>query len=280
MVDQIIQPILCCIGHTVAGNAAHFALHKALANSGLDGCVISTDVAPDDFSAALAGIKVMRFSGLAVLPPYRSSCSEFLDQTGPLASTSRRVHAARRDAKQWHGEDLSLHAANDVLSTLVRSSHLSIGVFLRSFHFLHDQMQWSNMVTQPHSLYWVDVDSSTQVKIEKSSSDQDVASASAPTGNEAVDDAPLDGLFLIGTPPSKSSVHAFAKRMKSDAFCLVLEDGETAEPWKEWIQDQGLIELSPLEYSAALHRHIFRYWTGKSLPLTLFRDALDEYYAW
>ncbi len=69
MVDQIIQPILCCIGHTVAGNAAHFALHKALASSGLDGCVISTDVAPEDFSAALAGIKVMRFSGWPCFHP-------------------------------------------------------------------------------------------------------------------------------------------------------------------------------------------------------------------
>ena len=257
--DQIIQPILCCIGHTVAGNAAHFALHRALASSGLDGCVISSDVSPQDFATAMAGIKVMRFSGLAVLPPHRSDCIRFLDDVGALALATQRVHVVRRIGERWHGEDLSLHAASEVLNHQMRGESATIGVHCHPELFSTVQSHWSSISTRHPSLQWLDPSTDW---------------------SESSSDRLLDGLILLGELPSKFPPKELRAVFKKDAFCVVADDSDSTTPYQDWADSMGLRLVPTVEYSAALHMHIFRYWMGKSLPISLFRDALDEYYAW
>ncbi|MEM9825680.1 MAG: hypothetical protein AAF958_03785 [Planctomycetota bacterium] len=66
--DGSTEPMVCFIGHPIAGNPSQLAMERALRSVGLDWRVLSLDVAPADIVAAVEGLRVCGFRGLLIDP--------------------------------------------------------------------------------------------------------------------------------------------------------------------------------------------------------------------
>lgn len=101
--DSKTQPILCCIGESVAGKPTQFVMERAFSASGLDWRALTVEVDSASMQAALRGIKAMKFQAARFFP----SCQGFaLEEFMPDDALSRFVGgitSASLDEDEWHG---------------------------------------------------------------------------------------------------------------------------------------------------------------------------------
>lgn len=99
--DRTTQPILCCIGESLAGNATQYVMERMMQSLNLDWRVLSVEVEPSDFSTAMAGMRAMKFCAVRVLDPYQSqTASEFFEHD-PLAQFIGEVNAVQHGDEGW-----------------------------------------------------------------------------------------------------------------------------------------------------------------------------------
>lgn len=68
---SVAQPIVCCIGASVAGQATQFLFERTLVSQGSDWRAISVEVSADRLSTACEGMLAMRFRGLRLFGDFQ-----------------------------------------------------------------------------------------------------------------------------------------------------------------------------------------------------------------
>ena len=81
MANSSLQDIICCIGHPVSANPTQYVIERALTATALDFRCLTLDVPPDQFPAAVAGVKAMGFCGVVVAAPHQVEAGKYLDST-------------------------------------------------------------------------------------------------------------------------------------------------------------------------------------------------------
>jgi len=94
MDDSPIQTALCVIGHPIGGNPTQFVVARVLASFALDWQFLSFDVAPDDITAAIAGIDSLGFCGAMIAEPYQTEVARLIaaHQGDPLPTDENAWH--------------------------------------------------------------------------------------------------------------------------------------------------------------------------------------------
>jgi hypothetical protein len=99
MTDSKIQPILCCVGDSVAGRPTQFLMERAFAAAHCDWRVITVEVATRDFATALAGMQAMRFAAIRFFPELQQAAAQLLVPDGFAAVDG--VTSAMRKGDSW-----------------------------------------------------------------------------------------------------------------------------------------------------------------------------------
>ncbi len=83
--NSVAQPIICCIGESVAGQPTQFLVERAAASCETDWRAISVEVPPEKFEAACNGMLAMRFQGLRIFGSYQRRAVNALAAEYPSA---------------------------------------------------------------------------------------------------------------------------------------------------------------------------------------------------
>ena len=105
MPDSALQEIVCCIGRPVAGNPTQFMMQRVLANTGLDWCYLTLEVAPEDLADALRGIRALGFRGVSLSIPHKVAAVPLLDALSESAELMGAVSCVRREDGRLVGEN-------------------------------------------------------------------------------------------------------------------------------------------------------------------------------
>jgi shikimate dehydrogenase len=103
--DSALQEIVCCIGRPVAGNPTQFMMQRVLANTGLDWCYLTLEVAPEDLADAMRGIRALGFRGVSLSIPHKVAAIPLLDALSESAELMGAVSCVRREDSRLVGEN-------------------------------------------------------------------------------------------------------------------------------------------------------------------------------
>jgi shikimate dehydrogenase len=102
---QSIQEIVCVFGHPVAGNPTQYVMEKAFARAGLDWRYLTLEVAPDDLSDAIRGLRALGFRGCNLTAPHKVAVVGMLDRLGESATLSGAVNCVHRVGNDLIGDN-------------------------------------------------------------------------------------------------------------------------------------------------------------------------------
>jgi hypothetical protein len=248
---------------------------------------VTAEVPENQIDAAFEGIRALRFSGAAFLPPHRTAGARLVDSLTESALRSGQVRIARRDGDSWLGEDI-LGASIVEHLKFEQSVSASDGRIL--FHG-RDSLTHLFRIAAPES--WRD-------KLIELSLDSAVRNTSVSEINEALDcpatpnassaklsldalpaeQAPIEVLIVDGSVTAPSA-RSLAKLSWSEQPTCVLVDPNAS--WDAALNGAKLKNLRIVrasEIAAAKAAVSFHFWTGCTTELLLIRDALDEYCQW
>jgi shikimate dehydrogenase len=103
--DSALQEIVCCMGQPVAGNPTQFMMEKAFAVAGLDWRYLTLEVAPDQLSDAIRGMRAMRFRGGNFTIPHKVAVIPYLDELSEAAELMGAVNCVSRVGDRLVGEN-------------------------------------------------------------------------------------------------------------------------------------------------------------------------------
>ena len=95
------QPILCCIGDSVAGKPTQFVMERAFRQLRLDWQVITVEVETNCFAAAVEGMRAMKFAAARFFTPFDSLAVGLLCEGCPITQFVGSVTSARYRDGQW-----------------------------------------------------------------------------------------------------------------------------------------------------------------------------------
>lgn len=278
--ERTTQPILCCLGKSVAGCPTQFVMERAFAALELDWIAMTVEVDSADFAAAAAGIHAMQFQAARFFPPYQHDAMEYFRPSEAtrqlIGSVTSAIHG-HDGWESWHhlGPGMLLEIARHVAwdqsicwlcddsirsrSMLVAAienppaellvSHAGLAEELRNIlPKLNKALHW-NEVSQPQVVDHLKTRSAHQL-LELSLVGQGLPSEVIDSGQwheltqqtstlvSAVDDAALGELAQLHSPT---------------------------------------VRVSELDQNVGCELVDFQRWTGEVIPLSVVRDALDEY---
>lgn len=83
VVPSLAQPVICCVGRSVAGQPTQFLIERLTANQQLDWKALSVEVSPEQLETASNGMLAMGFKGLRLFGEYQSRAAELLAADDP-----------------------------------------------------------------------------------------------------------------------------------------------------------------------------------------------------
>ncbi|MBX3420516.1 MAG: hypothetical protein KF752_03060 [Pirellulaceae bacterium] len=123
------QPILGCVGLSVAGQPTQFVLERAFNMLSLDWRAISVEVEPDKLHTACQGMLAMGFKGLRLLGESQLQAVSSVAANDPPTQFIGRLTSAIRTADSWQWWDNYGYAWIDIVASLAAK--------LPSFVWLH-----------------------------------------------------------------------------------------------------------------------------------------------
>lgn len=103
--DRVLQPLVACLGNPVGGNPTQFVMTKLAREAELDWRFFTSQVPPDLFETAFRGIQALGMSGAAILPPFETRLTPFLDSISPRAHALGKVQVVKWESDQWIGDE-------------------------------------------------------------------------------------------------------------------------------------------------------------------------------
>jgi shikimate dehydrogenase len=299
-----VQSIVCCLGDPVAGNPTQFLMQRAAASLGIDWMFVTAEVPPRKIEEAFQGIRALRFSGVAFLPPHRLIGCKLVDSMTEAATRSGHVRVARRDGDLWLGDD-SLGAAiaellkpqqYDLASAGENSKRASIVVSGKSYlpHLVRlalgpdrverlvelvDTKPTDNRDTSDRTHGNNAGAASTSGRAPSSST----SSASTPTlsFDESLQSELLtESLIVDSMAPCMTPRQLLKLRWTKNPVAIFVDPNPKWEAALATAKIENLRILRPLDLAAAKAVVNFQFWTGHAIDLASIRESLDEYCQW
>lgn len=282
-----MQPILCCLGERVAGKPAQFLWERAIAANELDWRAITIELAANDLSVALAGMKVMRFMGLRFYPSLQSEAARQLARDDELLQFVGRVTSAAWGSEAWQawhhwgGAILAWAAQLPEFDTSVCWLH-GDSVRCRSVWaaLLEDNSKKSGASPSAagrRTVIWSEPPHDIPPQLTRETQTELVMldtseQAFVHLGTKATSHQ-LPSLLLVGEQFPHLEAH---KLSSATAHCLVASSEEGNRQAKQW-SHPSLRVLPKVEQIVACETYDFERWTGHRVPTHMLRDAYDEY---
>lgn len=282
------QPILCCIGQSVATSPTQFLMERAIAATQLDWRAITVEVALQDLPAAVAGMTAMKFMAVRFFPWLENSALKQIGHSTELLNFVGGVTSAKRSIDGWQ---LWHHWGEAVLHWVQQQADLSHtlcwlhgdSVRCRSF-LVALQQQAARQASLPSAVLWSQpadaIPSSLypgqaeepQLPLQIVSPD---GPGEVPLGellNSAAVKHDASTLLIIGDelPCSQFELSAEISR------CLVAGGNAAVESAVECRLPQ-LTLLGEAEQTVLCEAYDFQRWTGHHIHPAILQDALDEY---
>ena len=101
VMENTIQPILCCVGAEVAGEPTQFLMERACSAAHLDWRVITVEVAVDELQHAWQGMSVMRFRAVRFFRAHQAAAMDLVGEPSIYDRFIGGITSAHRLGDQW-----------------------------------------------------------------------------------------------------------------------------------------------------------------------------------
>ncbi len=297
-----VQSIICCLGDPVAGNPTQFLMQRAAASMAIDWMFVTAEVPESKIVEAFQGIRALKFSGVAFLPPHRSIGCKLVDSMTEAAARSGHVRVARRDGELWLGDDTLGAAIVELLKTLPSESANQIDGAKKCSILISGQPYLSHLVRLASPANWIErlrelSDVKTKDEREKVI-DWTVESVATTTGEGAVlsggsasiprvtfdevlkSELLIETLILDSTAPCMTQRQLSKLRWSKCPCVLFVEANSRWESALNAVNIPNMRMLKPMDIAAAKALVNFHFWTGHHTDLSAIRESLDEYCQW
>lgn len=275
------QPILCCVGQAVAGNATQYVMDRMLQAQNVDWRVITVEVQPEDLSRAIAGIRAMKFKAVRFFEPYQRVASELVSDD-PVSEFVGSISAARLTSAGWEGWDSLGFAVtrvveekgwNDATFILVADSHVTRSALAALNHDGHGS--WKSEGSDLNQYLRVGSWSEEQVEEFLGGSQPSVPIdqleaylAGDENDSNSAEARDLGRVIIVGSDPSSNA--QVLDQLPSSTETLVAGRISDSE-----YPDADCITLE--EEAVAAMIYDFERWTGRKADAALIREAYEEF---
>lgn len=267
------QPVLCCLGDSVAGKPTQFLMERQFAALGLDWRAMTAEVSPEDVHDALSGVRALKFQAVRFFPTLSRRVPDVFFPGEPAAAFIGEFTSAALNSAGWQGWH-----------------HLGFGIGQR----IGQQTNWSNCVCWLHgdsirtrSMYVASSDFPSKLVVWTDAPENipETVAVQRPIETQelvAVVDrmdsvlAPEDGIALIAEPESLTpEVVDVVERLLQSHRVMMSVPGETSDALHD-VQER-LVVVAEDDVLIACDEYDFERWTHRRADSSLFREALDEY---
>lgn len=285
--ESTTQPIICCVGPSVAGQPTQFLLERAFEHARLHWKAISVEVEPDNFELVCQGMLAMGFQGLRFYDQFQQTAIQNLASSNLLASFVGSATSAGRIGHAWHVWENRGPAWFDLLSSLQASIICLHGdsIAVRSLFgkLVHSPIPWA----WSHAPIQV-----REINSETVSSASPQAKLFEPGQLNLQEFAKQLGLEIVPEKlDSESAAQPVTRRLAivTDEKALpneladVFDQGglEIIAPEKLTLDNQlstrCIHRISAADLAVAAEAYDFAIWTGQTIDSSVLRDAYDEY---
>lgn len=273
--DELVQPIVGCLGFPVAGNATQFVADRVLRAVGSDWRVVTSLVQPALLEEAIRGARAMRFAGLAFTESHQGAASRQMDELDVTAQRTGLIQVAKRIDESWIGSDLRGAVIARLVPEVWRSS---------SRILVLGDATLSDVVSDRRAIQ------RSQLELDGFEGPSDGMDSGLQreggTGEGEVSDveggsvARVAACIVIGHPTSGMRAEMKGVEFERGARWIHFDSEQDRGVWKEWCEGRGLEFMDCREVEAMTFVEMFSFWTGGEIPLSMVREALDEYHGW
>jgi hypothetical protein len=114
-IHSVAQPIVCCLGTSVAGQPTQFLFERAMADAGADWRAISVEVAPQALQVACDGMLAMHFQGIRLFGELQTLAVSCLASDDAIARFVGRATSGMAAVNHWSLWDHWGHAWKQLL---------------------------------------------------------------------------------------------------------------------------------------------------------------------
>ncbi len=296
--ESTTQPILCCIGVSVAGCPTQYLMERAFAARGLDWRAISVEVAPELLTIALDGMAAMNFKALRIYPSLDSTAVQAFGEFNPLTRFVGAATSATLTAEGWQAWDHYGFGALQIARSALDLSH--------SVCWLHGDTPQNRSVlaalqaerqsdqAMPARIIWTDrpetlPESLNELHLEtldlKNHSETRVSPASDAAMAASVETSQTEHPESFGWMGNIPNLLFFVDNtaVLSDMQCELLVKQVkglqlfTRAPASARLMGTSLTLISEMDIAIAAEAYDFQRWTNQPPDCGLFRDAYDEF---
>lgn len=274
--ETTTQPILCCLGESVAGQPTQFLMERAFTARGLDWRALSVEVPPELLNAALEGMFAMRFSALRVFSTLQREAANILAPKSVEATFVGGITSGTCGLEGWSTWHHQGHAILEWITAERRLDHVLLwlhgdSIRCRSLLAALEGLQplgviWSNGPAEipEHLTTWRTNDVPREL----------VTAPGAPDASfdDAVELEEVEAIAIIGEDFASFEFHP----RFSNHPLLITAPEAGLEQFRRF-QLPNCLPWSPFEQALACEAYDFRRWTGVEPDRATMRDAYDEF---
>ncbi len=283
--ESKIQPILCCVGAAVAGRPTQFLMERAFDAALCDWRVITVEVQPDNFQAALDGMQAMAFTALRFFPELQPlAASRMLEP--PHSALNVVTSAMRQDTKgeargassRWDHWDNQGFGLLDLIAGLAAASHTLLWLYGRSrmTQSLYNAMQASKFV--PGQLLWSEAGDALDASEAFPLAVRPLTEVPQILKDALARPNPISHFVVVGAALAEQLPMIHDLEVAGEIQLLIATDHLLTRQQvnQAWPCGKATI-FTENDQMIAAEAYDFRRWTGKQADLDLLRDAYDEY---
>lgn len=280
--DRVLQPHVCCLGNPVAGNPTQFVMSKAAKYCGLDWQFFTSQVATEDFDAAMRGVQALGLQGVAILDPYQQQAIPYLDTLTQSALALQRVSVARSDGNSWLGDNLIGQSLWQIVcQNLLRENQTADAVdpgtkpvATKTLVYIGSEpMQQCLLSTIPNSDWKL-------IRLLSNTAAPESDGWSLDRLNE--ENLKVDALVVESSVDGNGFKWIQSMDFSSGAPFLHLPNlpDKAKRQWIDTLALRGARWVDQVEWMSAEAVANFHFWTGELVPLDFVRESLEEYMQW
>ncbi|MDZ4851960.1 MAG: hypothetical protein SGI77_21950 [Pirellulaceae bacterium] len=298
-----VQSVVCCLGDPVAGNPTQFLMQRAAAAQSLDWMFVTAEVPECRIKEAFQGIRALRFSGVAFLPPHQTAGAKLVDSVTEAALRSGHVRIARRDGDLWLGDDslgtaivelVDFHSDSGAIQNERRGEQglfvvtglpwlaqlVRLSLTSERSGQMRELVESADAIAEPKAELPSDELQATPTLIQSPNIDSNATVKPLTFDDAAKSDGIIDTL-VVDSAAECPSAKILAKFKWSETPTIVFV--EPNPRWEHGLDSIGIPNakiLRPLDVAGAKAIVNFNFWTGYKTDFAFVRESLDEYCQW
>ncbi len=265
--ESKIQPILCCIGESVAGRPTQFLMERAFAARHSDWRVITVEIDPEELQTALDGMRAMRFKALRIFPEFQELAAKHLidESVSPFGT----ITSALWQGDQWTCWDNQGFGLIDLIAGCVAPAKVLVWLHgeSRLTHSFASAMRAAEFAAG--HLLWSEGKGEQTLSLEsvEQSLNEALAMESGVTHLAVIGESLVLQLELIGRLNARADTQLIL------AANELLTRQQANDVWTS-----GRVKiLSEVDQLVAAEAYDFRRWSGQAADVDMLRDAYEEY---